>query len=242
MKKIKFIAAAAALLALTVTGFAFAGCGGTDVEKDEPLPEGKTSYVYEAEDVDLYGLSGPVFSGEASDYKMVMGANTKYIRENYPEVLESISNQYFVSYFNGPGTILTFTFDSDKASSGNTLKLRMASEWGTLNIKPTNIIVRINGEELNYEPFTISGVKLSDDGSLGQYRTPFKDYTLTEDFDIVEGENIIEVEVGDRDYGLEGFVKYGPGIDCIKMVTDSNVTLTWEKLFESRKSNIVVEN
>ena len=116
----------------------------------------------------------------------------------------------------------------------------MASEWGTLNIKPTNIIIRINGEQVDYEPFNVSGVKLSNDGSVSKYQTPFKDFTITENFSILEGANTIEIEVGEaRDYGLEGFVKYGPGIDCIKMVTDSSVTLTWDKLFEQNKSGIV---
>ena len=76
-------------------------------------------------------------------------------------------------------------------------------------------------------PSTSAGVKLSNDGSVSKYQTPFKDFTITENFSILEGANTIEIEVGEaRDYGLEGFVKYGPGIDCIKMVTDSSVTLT----------------
>lgn len=238
MKKLKILTICATVLASCLSLAAFAGC--SQGNEDDVPPEGKTSHIFEAEDVDLYGLSGPVFSGEASDYKMVMGKNTSYIKNDYPKVLDSISNGYFVSYFNGPGTVLTFEFESDKATTGNTLKVRMASEWGTLNIKPTNIIIRINGKTVDYKPFNVSGVKLSNDGSVSKYQTPFKDFTITEDFEILQGSNVIEIEVGEaRDYGLEGFVKYGPGIDCIKMITDSSVNLTWEKLFEENKDNIV---
>ena len=237
MKKRKFLPLCATLLAAGLACTAFVGCSSDGTE--DSVPEGMTSYVYEAEDVDLFGLSGPVFSGEASDYKMVLGENTSYIK-NDKKVMDSISGGYFVSYFNGPGTILSFEFNSNKAATGNTLKVRMASEWGTLNIKPTNIIIRINGEQVDYEPFNVSGVKLSNDGSVSKYQTPFKDFTITENFSILEGANTIEIEVGEaRDYGLEGFVKYCPGIDCIKMVTDSSVTLTWDKLFEQNKSGIV---
>ena len=130
MKKLKALIAIALLTVMSLTVLSFAACGG---EKEPPPPEGKVCYTYEAEDVDLTGLSGPVYSGEASEWKMVCGENTSYIKNNYPKVLESISNGYFISYFNGKGTILNFIFTSNKACTGNELRIRLASECQSKN-------------------------------------------------------------------------------------------------------------
>ncbi|MDR3318393.1 MAG: hypothetical protein LBS99_03065 [Clostridiales bacterium] len=228
MKRFKILAMSVCLL---VAAAGFAACG----ETEPPDPPGVTTYVYEAEDIYVSELSGPVFSGEASGYKMILGENITYIKNN-SNLMKSISGGYFLSYFNGVGTTLQFIFEADAASEGNTLLLRLASEWGTLKINPANIEIRVNGEAVTYSELTVSGEKLSDDGSHSAYKTPFKDFEISKDVKITAGENIVELEVLTREYGISTIEKYGPGVDCIKIKTTS--ALTWEKLFEENKDQI----
>lgn len=235
MKKIKAFAIVLSVLLCMSLVCAFAACGEDEVQPDPP---GVKTYTYEAEDTDISNLSGPVFSGEASGYKMIMGQNTKHIKSN-DKVLNSISNNYFVSYFNGIDSTMVFEFESDEASEDNTLILRLASEWGTLKINPNNIEIKVNDATLAYSEITVSGERLSADGSKSEYRTPFKDFNIATNMKIVEGTNKVTLTVKARNYGLEGIEKYGPGVDCLKIKTKSTTTLTWDKLFEENKDQIV---
>lgn len=235
MNKFKKVLIAFVALSTVCAASVFTACNNNEERNDPP---GIVTYVYEAEDTDISNLSGPVFSGEASGYKMIMGRNTKNISGN-SKVLNSISNGYFVSYFNGIDSTMTFEFEANEASQGNALVLRLASEWGTLKINPNNIEICVNGEVVQYSEFVVSGERLSADGSSSAYKTPFKDFTVTEGMNIKAGKNTVTLTVKSRNYGLDGIEKYGPGIDCIKIKTQSVTTLTWDKLFEENKDQIV---
>lgn len=237
MKKLKFLAL---ILCLMLSMMVFVGCGGgVDVGTDD-LEVGEVLYTYEAEDTELNGLSGPVYSGEASGYNMLCGKNTSDISSN-SDVLDSISNGYFVSYLNATGIVLTFNIESDSASEDNAFYVRMGSEWGTLAVNPTNIEIRVNDVALEYDEVTVAGVQQSDDGSKSSYSSKFKDYEISTGIDLVEGSNVVEIEIINVDYGLSGINgKYGPGIDCIKIITTS--VLTWEELFTADVEATVKEN
>lgn len=226
MKKVRFLVI---MLALVLVVGMFAACGESgDVPE---VAQGETLYVYEAEDTYLGDLSGVAYSGNYPGYRMVRGLNSSSIAEN-KSVIDSISGGYFVSYLNAVGLTLTFELESDSDSSDNQLYIRMGSEFGTLKINPENIEVRVNGEAITYEEFNVKGE------AGGVYKTKFADHALG-NIDLKKGSNIIEVEIlSTTDYGLQGTegTAYGPGIDCIKIVSSS--TLTWDKTFEDYKDQI----
>lgn len=232
MKKFKFILLALCLIMMSA--FAVACSGG-----DDPAPE-EGEVVFEAEGIDLSGLSGHGYSNEAKECGMIMGANTKAIREN-DKVLNSISNSYFVGYFNSAGTTLTFDFESDVAASGVTMKLRLGSEYGTLKLDPSVMTVKVNGKELKYDQISVTGQKVDNNNPQIVYATPFKDYEISTAFDLKAGDNKIEITILENELGIpnSNVASVGPGVDCIKIKSDSK--LTWESLWESNKEEIQVE-
>lgn len=231
MKKFKFVLLALCLIMMSA--FAVA-CGGDDVAPEEG------EVVFEAEGTDLSGLSGHGYSNEAKECGMIMGSNTKAIREN-DKVLKSISNGYFVGYFNSADTTLTFDFESDVAASGVTMKLRLGSEYGTLKLDPSVMTIKVNGEALDYEQISVTGQKVDNQNPQIVYATPFKDYEISTAFDLKAGDNTIEITILENELGIPGtnVASVGPGVDCIKIKSDSK--LTWESLWESNKEEITVE-
>ncbi len=194
--------------------------------------------VFEAEGINLAGLSGHGYSNEASECGMIQGQNTKSVREN-ASVLNSISNSYFVGFFTTPGTTLTFDFTADKASAGNTMKLRMGSEYGTMKIDPSVMTIKVNGTELAYSEISVRGKKLV--GLNIVYGEPFKDYEVSAEFDLVQGANKIELTIKQNSLGIKdtNVESVGPGIDCIKVKSGS--ALTWSSLWDANKAEIQVE-
>lgn len=107
MKKSGIISIVAACLMLTTAFAAACTDGGNEVAAGE--------VVMEAEGIDLSELSGRGYSNEAKGCGMIMGLNTKYLRED-EKISKSISNGYFVGYFNTADTTMTFEFTSDPGS------------------------------------------------------------------------------------------------------------------------------
>lgn len=232
MKKIKYLLLALCLVALVACGVACTGTSG-----DDPAPE-EGEVVFEAEGIDLTGLSGHGYSNEASECGMIMGENTLSIRNN-ETVLNSISNGYFVGYFNTADTTLTFNFESDVAASDVTMKLRLGSEYGTLRLEPSVMTIKVNGTELKYDPISVTGQKV--EGTNIVYGAPFRDYEISTSFDLVAGANKIEITILQNTLGIENsnVASVGPGVDCIKIKSSSK--LTWNSLWDSNKEEIAYE-
>ncbi len=226
MKTIKFLAM---VLALALSMCIFTACG--DGESAEVVvPEGSNSYTLEAEQTDLRDYMGTLYSGNRSAYDAVSDSNYGNVTET---AAETISGGAFVSSFNTKGETITFVFTADKASTDNSLYISMGSEYGTLTISQDNISITANGTALDYDSFKVKGTYT--DAMGGTYNTAFTTVQLP-DFDIVEGENTIEIKVVDADYGLTDEAiqgqPHGPGIDCITIVTTSTLeTIDYSELY-----------
>lgn len=243
MRKIKLWVAA--LLVAVMTLSCMTGCelvnGLLNPDStDEDKGAGKT-YTFEAEGVDFSGMTSFGFSVNISETQMIMGSHV-----NVPEnVVKSASNGYFVGYFNPQGEnglTLRFVINADKASEGNTLTLRLATEYGTMTVTPNEMDVIVNGTALQYNPITVVGENLTSVNEWHGYAVPFNDYKLSSTFALKEGENVIELKIKTNELGFADDVMLkavGPGVDCIKIRSES--TLTWESLWEDNKEEIGVE-
>ena len=243
MKKIKLLALA--LLVAVMTLSCMTGCelvnGLLNPDStDEDTGAGKT-YTFEAEGVDFSGMTSFGFSVNISETQMIMGSHV-----NVPEnVVQSASNGYFVGYFNPQGEnglTLRFVINADKASEGNTLTLRLSTEYGTMTVTPNEMDVIVNGTALQYNPITVVGENLTSVSQWHGYAVPFNDYKLSSTFALKEGENVIELKIKTNELGFadDAMLKsVGPGVDCIKIRSES--TLTWESLWEDNKEEIGVE-
>lgn len=228
MKKSGIISIVAACLMLTTAFAAACTDGGNEVAAGE--------VVMEAEGIDLSELSGRGYSNEAKGCGMIMGLNTKYLRED-EKISKSISNGYFVGYFNTADTTMTFEFTSDQAVSGATMKLRLGSEYGTLRLDPSSMTIAVNGTELDYDKITVTGAKV--EGANIRYGSVFKDYEVSVPFDLLAGSNKIELTILQNTLGIPGMESVGPGVDCIKVKSDSKLTFT--SLWEQNKEEISVD-
>jgi hypothetical protein len=213
--------------------FVMVGC-----DNSENLTPSEGEYIFEAEGIDMAGLSGHGYSNEASEVDMILGQNTKNIREN-ESVLKSISNGYFIGFFTSEGTTLTFNINADKASTNNTLILRLGSEFGTMKIDPNSMTIKVNGVELDYDQISVRGKKL--EGLNIKYDEPFRDYEVSVPFDLKLGDNKIELTILKNKLGIENTAveSVGPGVDYIKIKSDS--ILTWDSLWESNFEENKVE-
>lgn len=216
------------MLALTlvfVAGFAAAcgeGGGGGSAK----------TYTFEAEGVNFSGLSGFGYSINVSETDMIMGRHTPGIPD---KVKNSLSSGYFVGYFNTPETTLTFNINADKASENNTLVLRLGSEYGTLNVTPAAMNVIVNETALTFNTVKVIGSNMNSLDDFAGYTVPFQDYTLSSKFALKEGENTIQLVIKTNTMGIADtlFQSVGPGVDCIKIKSES--ALTWESLWEDNK-------
>ncbi len=235
--KIKKLLAGILACACVIPAGVFAACGGGDGEEEDVNPPGVTTYIFEAEGVDLSEQSGRGWSNEAAGCKMIQGQNVAKIRNN-ASVLKSISNGYFVGFFGTEGTELVFEINAAEAENDVPLVLRLASEWGTMTVDSSVMTVEVNGENVAYNGFELTGKKIESAASV-EYGVPFKDFTLSAKVNLVKGANTVKIIAQGKKHPEAESLRIGPGVDCIKL--KSKTALTWESLWDENKDNIAVE-
>lgn len=241
MKKFKTIMTALGLAASIGTLGLMTACGPTDNGGNGTEPT-DGEYVFEAEGCDLTGLSGHGYSNEAKEEQMILGENTKAIRNN-KSVLDSISNEHFVGYFNTADTTLEFVITADVASENNVMKIRLGSEYGTLRLDPSVFEIKVNGTALKYDRISVTGNAIGNVTTDTGYKAVFKDYEISQKFALDAGENTVTVTILDNNlgesFGVETLRCVGPGVDCIKIKSDSK--LTWNSRWEDNRQNMSYE-
>ena len=175
-------------------------------------------YIFEAEYCNLDDCGGPGWSGSFS--------GPQIIRQD----VANASNGYFVSFLYEEGNNLTFEFTSDVAEKGD-LVLRLSTivpDMWLASEDMWNIV--INGEVVDYGDVYLTGIE----GGLNEV-APFVDAIVIKDFDILAGENKIElITVNSIPPQVTGQNMTGtaPEVDCIKVYSDTAV-LDWEPLEEN---------
>ena len=192
------------------------GGGNTPPAGNNGSVNSPDTFVMEAEYVDFTGLVGGGHSNELFEEMMIYGNGSDEEKEL------GWSNGYFVSATHQAGICLTFNFVSDKEVNNATIVLRLGSEMGDLTFNPDNFEIKLNGDELDYNPmFVTNSARLED--------MKFVDKTIVNGATILEGENVITLTVLPNT--LAGGTTAGPIIDCIKIT--SGAQLDWEPLLDN---------
>ena len=135
------------------------------------------------------------------------------------------SNGYYVSNLYYNGAYLEFIINSDAEVEDAILILRLTAEFYDMYLTDENYLVMVNDEEIAYGNIDITGAIT--DLSTSSKR-PFSNYTVSSTVHLVEGENIIRLQVNnDEKQGATGTMNaIAPMVDCIYVYTDAE--LTWQ--------------
>lgn len=161
---------------------------------------------FEAEHIDVSKLKGAGYSSSPTGTGML-------------QKFANASNGYTLGYLH-KAISFDFFFTSDKAASG-TLTLGLGTETGTISYTPESLVVRVNGTPVDYGTITV------EEKGSGQ-STEFTAITLAPGVALVEGENIITIEIKDTlQAGGDGtMTAVGPVVDYVEVQADG-ATLGW---------------
>lgn len=167
---------------------------------------GEKTYIFEAEYIDFTDQRGSGWSNTQTEWGMVMGDG-----ESTPT-----SNGMYVAYFTPPYASLRFPFTSTQAGTGR-LVFSMVSEYvktfGTMQgmlLNPSIMTLTINGVSINYEIMILGE---------NQPTIAFSEYVFLTEFQINEGDNLIEITMLNNDY-FPGRTGGGPNVDYMKIVSE----------------------
>lgn len=128
----------------------------------------ETEYIY------VDNLVGAGYSGSNSGRNMI-------------QKFTNASNGNVVGYLNTEIT-LTYNIIAKKATKAN-LTLTLGTENGTLILNQNNFLIKVNDENIVYNPITVI-----EDGS-GSNGTKFHDYNVSKTISLKEGNNIITFSI-----------------------------------------------
>lgn len=173
-----------------------------------------STYVFEAEYVDLTNKQGNGYSGTATGISMIMfnGSNA--------------SNGAHLTYLYVPGMTIDFVITSDRAVSDATIYLRLTAEAMSITITDETYTVSVNGERLEYGEIVFANIP-----DIAADLTPFADYLIATNVSLREGQNTISLVTANSDVMMGTMAATAPVVDCLKITTSA--TLTWNPHLEN---------
>lgn len=112
---------------------------------------GVQTYVFEAEDSNLSGKTGPAISGTANEIGMIVLSEGR-----------NASNDRAVGYLYQNGISLEFYIACDADINDATISISLSAEMEDLTLTPDTYGIYINGEKRAYGKFEITGVPVYD--------------------------------------------------------------------------------
>ena len=177
---------------------------------------GSSQYVFEAEDLDLTGKSGPGYSGENAGIGMIVtNKDTK------------ASQDKFVAYQCREGNSLEFYLASDMETDNAEVILSLAAEFAEMELTPSMYEVSVNGEPIAYAAISL---KLAENAQQGT----FADYSLGK-VHLKEGANLIQLKTTNSEALGGTLTATAPIIDALKLETDAVVI--WDGNYGLPKTN-----
>lgn len=191
-------------LLVILSAFVFTSCNKPDEDGGKRV----TNYTMEAEYIDLSAVVGAGISSEASGVNMIHGNGTD------AEKNKGWSSGYYLGFTYVANLELNFVFEAEQEAKA-TIVLRLGSEIGDITFDPNSLAVKLNGEAITYSNILVYGSDMAD--------MEFKDYTITSNATLKQGENTISIVVLNNT--LRSGQVGGPMVDAIKLTT--NTRLTW---------------
>jgi uncharacterized repeat protein (TIGR02543 family) len=186
---------------------------------------GVNTWIFEAEDTNLAGKSGPGLSGTLSGPGMI-----QYTTEH------GASNDRFVGYLYEYGLSLEFNFVSDMAVNDATIYIRLSAEIRDFSINSENFLMSLNNIELDYGTINFTNVPPSTAEDQSLDCLPFADFLVVENVSLNKGMNIFQVVTLNYETTPgTTLTAIAPLVDCIKITTSA--VLTWDDFLGLPKDN-----
>ena len=179
--------------------------------------EGTQTFVFEAEDTNLTGKTGPAVSGTANEIGMIM------LKED-----RDCSNDRCVGYLYAYGNSLEFYFASDVETSNATIALSLSAEMGNVSLDENNYGIYLNDQKLSYAPIVIDDVPEFDAVLYVADCPNFRTYVIAEGVTLKAGANLLKVVTENNEsYPGSTMTAHAPLVDCLKIDTDA--VLIWDE-------------
>lgn len=174
---------------------------------------GVQTYMFEAEDTNLTGKTGPAISGTANEIGMIVTSENR-----------GASNDRSVGYLYQNGSSLEFYIACDEAVSDAKISISLSAEMEDLALTPDTYGIYLNDEKLQYGSIAITGVPAYDPISYVADCADFQFFTLGEGLSLKQGANVIRL-VTENSEGYTGttMVAHAPLVDAIKIETSGVV-------------------
>ncbi len=175
------------------------------------------TFVFEAEDTNLTGKTGPAVSGTANEIGMIM------LKED-----RNCSNDRCVGYLYAFGNSLEFYFASDVETSNATIALSLSAEMGNVSLDESNYGIYLNDQKLSYAPIVIDDVPAFDAVLYVADCPAFRTYVVAEGVTLKQGANLVKVVTENNEsYPGSTMTAHAPLVDCLKIDTDA--VLIWDE-------------
>lgn len=177
---------------------------------------GKQTWIFEAEDTDLTGKTGPAISGTANEVGMIL---------THPEL--NCSNDRSVGYLYKIGNSLEFYIAADADMDDAVIWLSLSAEMEALTIDPDTFGVYLNDEKLLYDRISITDVPAYDPSTYIAGSAPYQYYLMAENVHLNQGANIIKVITENSEaYPGTTMLAHAPLVDAVKIETEA--VLIWD--------------
>lgn len=178
---------------------------------------GTQTWIFEAEDTNLSGKTGPAVSGTANEVGMIM------LNEN-----RNCSGDRCVGYLYAFGNSLEFWFVSDVDIADAVISLSLSAEMEDLTIDASNFGIYLNDEKLSYAPISITDVPAFDTVTYTADVPNFQYYLIIEGAQLKAGGNCLKVMTENNvSYPGTTMTAHAPLIDALKIETEA--VLTWDE-------------
>ena len=178
---------------------------------------GTETWTFEGELIDFTGKQGPGYSGTTSGRGMIQ-----------TDITGTASGGQYIGFNYRPGMRHDFRFASDRAVSDVTVVLRLSAEFADYVFTPDNLVLSLNGTELDYDDIVLDNVP----DEVGAIRE-FADFTIAVNASLVQGANTFSIIVNNAEpptdesgSPLGTMLASAPLIDCVKLTTSA--ALYWD--------------
>lgn len=185
---------------------------------------GTQTYLFEAEDVSLKGMTGKGLSGTVTEKGMIL------TNKNC-----GASNDKFVGYLYKAGLTLDFEIASDVAVTAS-ISVRFSEEVEAYTYNKDNYAISLNGTAIDYPAVSYAAAEVPATNADTPYAA-FKDFTISTASSLKAGNNYLHLTTSNF-AAIAGTTMeaHAPLVDCVKITVD-NAVLGWDGTYDLPAKN-----